>query len=112
MAQRLTMNDTWGMAKSALTACKEHNETTNKLASHVGQLWNEIGAKNNKISELRDELQEKQNDVDYYSDQNSELLTQVNNLEDELKKLKGTEVSRAQYEKRFRKFINDENVDN
>ena len=63
-------------------------------------------------TKLRDELQEKQNEIDYFSDQNSELLTQVNNLEDELKKLKGTEVSRAQYEKRFRKFINDENVDN
>ena len=33
MTRKLTMDDTWGMAKSALQACKEHNETTNKMAT-------------------------------------------------------------------------------
>ena len=51
MTKHLTINDTWKMGMSALKACKEHNETINKMATHVNELWKEIGLKHqsNKV---------------------------------------------------------------
>ena len=43
MTKRLTINDTWTMAKSALKACQEHNETINKMATMQSEVWKEIG---------------------------------------------------------------------
>ena len=59
MTRKLTMDDTWGMAKSALQACKEHNETTNKMATMNSELWKEIGLKQEKIKLLEETIQDK-----------------------------------------------------
>ena len=56
MTRRLTMDDVWGLAKSSLSACKEHNETTNKMATMNSELWNEIGFKQSKIKELQETI--------------------------------------------------------
>jgi|TARA_R110000823_G_scaffold222638_4_gene350953 chromosome segregation ATPase len=80
MTKRLTINDTWNMGMSALKACKEHNETINKMATHAAELWNEISLKNNRITELKNELHESKDDAEYISSCNADLLAEVNEL--------------------------------
>ena len=64
MTRRLTMDDVWGLAKSSLSACKEHNETTNKMATMNSELWNEIGFKQSKIKELQETIQDKDFEIE------------------------------------------------
>ena len=92
-------------------AVQDYAATTNKLATMQTELWKEIGLKVEKIKSLEETIADKDETIEYYSDQNSELIGRVNEVEDELKACKGTETSRAEYEKKFKAFIGQK-VDN
>jgi len=92
-------------------AVQDYAATTNKLANLQNELWKEIGLKVEKIKSLEETIADKDETIEYYSDQNSELIGRVNEVEDELKACKGTETSRAEYEKKFKAFIGQK-VDN
>ena len=92
-------------------AVNEYAATTNKLATLQTELWKEIGLKQEKIKSLEETIADKDESIEYYSEQNSELIGRVERLEDELKDCKGTETSRAEYEKKFKAFIGQK-VDN
>jgi len=92
-------------------AVGDYAATTNKLATMQTELWKEIGLKVEKIKSLEETIADKDETIEYYSDQNSELIGRVNEVEDELKACKGTETSRAEYEKKFKAFIGQK-VDN
>jgi len=96
---------------SMAKAVNEYAATTNKLATMQTELWKEIGLKVEKIKSLEETIADKEETIEYYSDQNSELIGRVNEVEDELKACKGTETSRAEYEKKFKAFIGQK-VDN
>ena len=96
---------------SMAKAVNEYAATTNKLATMQTELWKEIGLKVEKIKSLEETIADKEETIEYYSDQNSELIARANELEDELKDCKGTETSRAEYEKKFKAFIGQK-VDN
>ena len=70
-------------------------DLTNKLATMQTELWKEIGLKVEKIKSLEETIADKEETIEYYSDQNSELIGRVNEVEDELKACKGTETSSA-----------------
>lgn len=92
-------------------AVGDYAATTNKLATMQTELWKEIGLKQDKIKSLEQTIADKDETIEYYSDQNSELIDKVNRVEDELKACKGIETSRAEYEKKFTAFIGQK-VDN
>ena len=96
---------------SMAKAVNEYAATTNKLATMQTELWKEIGLKVEKIKSLEETIADKEETIEYYSDQNSELIGRVNEGEDGLKACKGTETSRAEYEKKFKAFIGQK-VDN
>jgi len=96
---------------SMAKAVNEYAATTNKLATMQTELWKEIGLKQEKIKSLEETIADKDESIEYYSEQNSELIGRVERLEDELKDCKGTETSRAEYEKKFKAFIGQK-VDN
>ena len=99
------------LSMSMAKAVNEYAATTNKLATLQTELWKEIGLKQEKIKSLEETIADKDETIEYYSDQNSELIGRVNEVEDELKACKGTETSRAEYEKKFKAFIGQK-VDN
>ena len=99
------------LSMSMAKAVNEYAATTNKLATMQTELWKEIGLKVEKIKSLEKTIADKEETIEYYSDQNSELIGRVNEVEDELKACKGTETSRAEYEKKFKAFIGQK-VDN
>jgi predicted nucleic acid-binding Zn-ribbon protein len=99
------------LSMSMAKAVNEYAATTNKLATMQTELWKEIGLKVEKIKSLEETIADKDETIEYYSDQNSELIGRVNKVEDELKACKGTETSRAEYEKKFKAFIGQK-VDN
>ena len=99
------------LSMSMAKAVNEYAATTNKLATMQTELWKEIGLKVEKIKSLEETIADKDETIEYYSDQNSELIGRVNEVEDELKACKGTETSRAEYEKKFKAFIGQK-VDN
>ncbi len=99
------------LSMSMAKAVNEYAATTNKLATMQTELWKEIGLKVEKIKSLEETIADKEETIEYYSDQNSELIGRVNEVEDELKACKGTETSRAEYEKKFKAFIGQK-VDN
>ena len=99
------------LSMSMAKAVNEYAATTNKLATMQTELWKEIGLKVDKIKSLEETIADKEETIEYYSDQNSELIGRVNEVEDELKACKGTETSRAEYEKKFKAFIGQK-VDN
>ena len=99
------------LSMSMAKAVNEYAATTNKLATLQTELWKEIGLKQEKIKSLEETIAEKDENMEYYSEQNSELIGRVERLEDELKDCKGTETSRAEYEKKFKAFIGQK-VDN
>ena len=99
------------LSMSMAKAVNEYAATTNKLATLQTELWKEIGLKQERIKSLEETIAEKDENIEYYSEQNSELIGRVERLEDELKDCKGTETSRAEYEKKFKAFIGQK-VDN
>ena len=99
------------LSMSMAKAVNEYAATTNKLATMQTELWKEIGLKVEKIKSLEETIADKEETIEYYSDQNSDLIGRVNEVEDELKACKGTETSRAEYEKKFKAFIGQK-VDN
>jgi len=99
------------LSMSMAKAVNEYAATTNKLATLQTELWKEIGLKQEKIKSLEETIADKDQSIEYYSEQNSELIGRVERLEDELKDCKGTETSRAEYEKKFKAFIGQK-VDN
>lgn len=99
------------LSMSMAKAVNEYAATTNKLAILQTELWKEIGLKQEKIKSLEETIADKDESIEYYSEQNSELIGRVERLEDELKDCKGTETSRAEYEKKFKAFIGQK-VDN
>ena len=99
------------LSMSMAKAVNEYAATTNKLATMQTELWKEIGLKVEKIKSLEETIADKEETIEYYSDQNSELIGRVNEVEDELKACKGTETSKAEYEKKFKAFIGQK-VDN
>ena len=99
------------LSMSMAKAVNEYAATTNKLATLQTELWKEIGLKQEKIKSLEETIAEMDESIEYYSEQNSELIGRVERLEDELKDCKGTETSRAEYEKKFKAFIGQK-VDN
>ena len=99
------------LATNMAKAVQDYAATTNKLANLQNELWKEIGLKVEKIKSLEETIADKDETIEYYSDQNSELIGRVNEVEDELKACKGTETSRAEYEKKFKAFIGQK-VDN
>jgi len=99
------------LSMSMAKAVNEYAATTNKLATMQTELWKEIGLKQDKIKSLEQTIADKDETIEYYSDQNSELIDKVNRVEDELKACKGIETSRAEYEKKFKAFIGQK-VDN
>ena len=92
-------------------AVKDYAATTNQLSTHITALWTELEYKKIQITELEGSIQDKDESIEYYSNQNSELLDRVERVEEELKACKGTETSKAQYEKRLKAFIGQK-VDN
>ena len=99
------------LSMSMAKAVNEYAATTNKLATMQTELWKEIGLKVEKIKSLEETVADNEETIVKYSDQNSELIGRVNEVEDELKACKGTETSRAEYEKKFKAFIGQK-VDN
>ena len=101
MTKKLTMDDTWGMAKSALQACKEHNETTNKMATMNSELWKEIGLKQEKDFEIAD-----------LNSSHADQLWELDKLEKENAQMKEVCGGVAAYEKKIKQYIKKESVDN
>ena len=87
----------------ALKACTDHNETTKRLAIHIQQLWNEIDLKNDRIYDLKDEL-------DQTKDKPNFLETKLSDCETEMKK-RG-EVDDAQFQKDIANTFKLERTDN
>tara|TARA_R110000803_G_scaffold65350_3_gene126463 strand:- start:1451 stop:1789 length:339 start_codon:yes stop_codon:yes gene_type:complete len=112
MTKHLTMNDTWKMGMSALKACKEHNETINKMATHVNELWKEIGLKQDRIKILEEQIQDKDFEIDDLNKAHSDQLWDLAKLEKENKELKEVCGGVAHYEKKIKEFIKKESVDN
>ena len=112
MTKHLTMNDTWKMGMSALKACKEHNETINKMATHVNELWKEIGLKQDRIKILEEQIQDKDCEIDDLNKAHSDQLWDLAKLEKENKELKEVCGGVAHYEKKIKEFIKKESVDN
>jgi septal ring factor EnvC (AmiA/AmiB activator) len=106
------MNDTWKMGMSALKACKEHNETINKMATHVNELWKEIGLKQDRIKILEEQIQDKDFEIDDLNKAHSDQLWDLAKLEKENKELKEVCGGVAHYEKKIKEFIKKESVDN
>ena len=92
-------------------AVQDYAATTNKLANLQNELWKEIGSKQDKIKSLEETITEKNDTIEYYSDENSELTDKVNELENKLKAYIGFATSKAEYEKKFKAFIGQK-VDN
>ena len=109
MTKRLTINDTWTMAKSALKACQEHNETINKMATMQSELWKEIGLKQDRIKELQETIQDKDFELEDLN-QHCAILERDNKKmnEDRLK----FKTAEATIEKKINKQFNLESVDN
>jgi chromosome segregation ATPase len=119
MTKRLTINDVWGLAKSSLSACKEHNETINKMATHVNELWKEIGLKQDRIKFLEDQIQDKDFEIDDLNKAHTDQLWDLAKLEQENLKLKkdNEEMKEvcggvAQFEKKIKQHIKKGSVDN
>tara|TARA_Y100000389_G_C17294808_1_gene429924 strand:+ start:154 stop:504 length:351 start_codon:yes stop_codon:yes gene_type:complete len=116
MTKALTKNDVWAMAKSALKACQEHNETINKMATMQSELWNEIGFKQEKIKDLQETIQDKDFEIDDLNKQHTDQLWDMAKLEQENTKLKKerdkNRLESAQVEKKLNKHFNLESVDN
>jgi septal ring factor EnvC (AmiA/AmiB activator) len=112
MTKHLTINDTWKMGMSALKACKEHNETINKMATHVNELWKEIGLKQDRIKILEEQIQDKDFEIDDLNKAHSDQLWDLAKLEKENKELKEVCGGVAHYEKKIKEFIKKESVDN
>ena len=112
MTKHLTMNDTWKMGMSALKACKEHNETINKMATHVNELWKEIGLKQDRIKILEEQIQDKDFEIDDLNKAHTDQLWDLAKLEKENIELKEVCGGVAHYEKKIKKFLKKESVDN
>lgn len=119
MSKRLTMNDVWGLARSSLKACQEHNETTNKMATMNSELWNEIGLKQNKIKELQEIIQDKEFEIEDLNKAHTDQLWDLAKLEQEISKLKKANEEMeevcggvAQFEKKIKQHIKKGSVDN
>ena len=112
MTKHLTINDAWKMGMSALKACKEHNETINKMATHVNELWKEIGLKQDRIKILEEQIQDKDFEIDDLNKAHSDQLWDLAKLEKENKELKEVCGGVAHYEKKIKEFIKKESVDN
>ena len=119
MSRRLTMDDVWGLAKSSLSACKEHNETTNKMATMNSELWNEIGFKQSKIKELQETIQDKDFEIEDLNKAHTDQLWDLSKLEEKnLKLQKENEELRefaggvVQVEKKIKQRTKQESVDN
>ena len=97
---------------SALKACKEHNETINKMATHVNELWKEIGLKQDRIKILEEQIQDKDFEIDDLNKAHSDQLWDLAKLEKENKELKEVCGGVAHYEKKIKEFIKKESVDN
>ena len=100
------------MGMSALKACKEHNETINKMATHVNELWKEIGLKQDRIKILEEQIQDKDCEIDDLNKAHSDQLWDLAKLEKENKELKEVCGGVAHYEKKIKEFIKKESVDN
>jgi septal ring factor EnvC (AmiA/AmiB activator) len=100
------------MGMSALKACKEHNETINKMATHVNELWKEIGLKQDRIKILEEQIQDKDFEIDDLNKAHSDQLWDLAKLEKENKELKEVCGGVAHYEKKIKEFIKKESVDN
>ena len=87
----------------ALKACTDHNETTKRLAIHIQQLWNEIDLKNERIYDLKDELDQTKDKLNF-------LETKLSDCETEMKK-RG-EVDDAQFQKDIANTFKLERTDN
>ena len=87
----------------ALKACTDHNETTKRLAIHIQQLWNEIDLKNERIYDLKDEL-------DQAKDKANFLETKLSACEAEMKKRE--DVNDAQFQKDIANTFKLERTDN
>jgi|TARA_R110000803_G_scaffold183048_1_gene245423 hypothetical protein len=112
MTRKLTMDDTWGMAKSALQACKEHNETTNKMATMNSELWKEIGLKQEKIKLLEETIQDKDFEIADLNSSHADQLWELDKLEKENAQMKEVCGGVAAYEKKIKQYIKKESVDN
>ena len=99
------------LSMSMAKAVNEYAATTNKLATMQTELWKEIGLKVEKIKSLEETIADKEETIEYYSDENSELTDKVNELENKLKAYIGFATSKAEYEKKFKAFIGQK-VDN
>ena len=100
------------MGMSALKACKEHNETINKMATHVNELWKEIGLKQDRIKILEEQIQDKDFEIDDLNKAHSDQLWDLAKLEKENNELKEVCGGVAHYEKKIKEFIKKESVDN
>ena len=116
MTKRLTINDTWTMAKSALKACQEHNETINKMATMQSELWKEIGLKQDRIKELQETIQDKDFELEDLNQHYTDQLRHLAEIERENKKLYEDRLkfntAEATIEKKLNKQFNLESVDN
>ena len=107
------------MARSSLSACKEHNETTNKMVTMNSELWNEIGLKQNKIKELQQTIQDKEFEIGDLNTAHIDQLWDLAKLEEKnLKLQKENEELRefagrvVQVERKIKQRTKQESVDN
>jgi len=111
MTNKETQRHLKELATNMAKAVQDYAATTNKLANLQNELWKEIGSKQDKIKSLEETITEKNDTIEYYSDENSELTDKVNELENKLKAYIGFATSKAEYEKKFKAFIGQK-VDN
>ena len=86
-------------------AVQDYAATTNKLATHITALWNDLEFNKLRINELNEIIQDKNFEI-------SDLNDALRELETENKELKEVCGVVAHYEKKIKQFIKKESVDN
>ena len=100
------------MADKVKRRSKEHNETTNKMATMNSELWKEIGLKQEKIKLLEETIQDKDFEIADLNSSHADQLWELDKLEKENAQMKEVCGGVAAYEKKIKQYIKKESVDN
>ena len=93
-------------------ACKDYASTTSSLSNMITELWKEIGLKQDRIKILEEQIQDKDFEIDDLNKAHTDQLWDLAKLEKENIELKEVCGGVAHYEKKIKKFLKKESVDN
>ena len=105
------------IGKLAFKSNINHHSVIKNSGNNESKLLKMMAEDRAKISRLENVIDIKQREIDELNKQNTDLLWNLSKLEKKISELKDEnnelkEVGSAHYEKRLKKFINKESVDN